>query len=73
MISCLIILSFGANAIHQGRTISDESAVVAPIYTTSTYRFDSAGGFDYVRVHGSPNRVQFENTMAKLEGGKYGM
>ena len=49
-------------------------AIVPPIYQTATYVLDEVGkmkGFDYTRS-ANPTRQVLENSLAALEGGKYG-
>jgi cystathionine beta-lyase/cystathionine gamma-synthase len=67
---------FETRAIHAGNK-PDEStgAVSPPIHFTSTYQQESVGqhkGFDYSRA-ANPTRQRYEENLASLEGGKYGI
>ena len=67
---------FETRAIHVGNK-PDEStgAVSPPIHFTSTYQQESVGqhkGFDYSRA-ANPTRQRYEENLASLEGGKYGI
>jgi cystathionine beta-lyase/cystathionine gamma-synthase len=65
-------MGFSTDAIHVGQEPDPlTGAVVAPIYQTSTYVFDSLDknkGYIYARTT-HPNRMALERTLAKLEGG----
>jgi cystathionine beta-lyase/cystathionine gamma-synthase len=65
-------MGFSTDAIHVGQEPDPlTGAVVAPIYQTSTYVFDSFAkdkGYVYARTT-HPNRMALERTLAKLEGG----
>jgi cystathionine gamma-synthase len=53
------------------RTDRCYNSITAPLYLTSTFRFEEAGvtkGFDYTRS-GNPTRRVLEDTLAALEGG----
>lgn len=66
-------MGFSTDAIHVGQEPDPlTGAVVAPIYQTSTYVFESLDknkGYIYARTT-HPNRMALERTLAKLEGGK---
>jgi cystathionine beta-lyase/cystathionine gamma-synthase len=66
-------MGFSTDAIHVGQEPDPlTGAVVAPIYQTSTYVFESLDknkGYVYARTT-HPNRMALERTLAKLEGGK---
>ncbi len=69
-------MKFNTKTIHGGQ-IPDKAynAVMPPIYQTSTYKQDSTGkhkGYAYSRTH-NPTRHAFENAIASLENGQYGM
>ena len=67
---------FHTRAIHIGNTPDRETgAVSSPIHLTSTYEQEKVGvhsGFDYSRA-GNPTRSRFEENIASLENGKYGI
>jgi len=67
---------FHTRAIHVGNEPDRETgAVTAPIHLTSTFKQNQIGvhkGFDYSRA-GNPTRKRFENNIASLERGKYGI
>lgn len=66
-------MGFSTDAIHVGQEPDPlTGAVVAPIYQTSTYVFESLDknkGYIYARTT-HPNRMALERTLARLEGGK---
>lgn len=67
---------FETNAIHAGFH-GDETtgAVTPPIHLTSTFKQQGVGkhkGYEYSRT-GNPTRQQFEELVATLEGGKFGI
>ena len=66
-------MGFSTDAIHVGQEPDPlTGAVVAPIYQTSTYVFESLDknkGYVYARTT-HPNRIALERTIAKLEGGR---
>jgi cystathionine beta-lyase/cystathionine gamma-synthase len=65
-------MDFRTRAIHVGNERDPETgAVVAPIYTSSTFVQPGAGEwgkYDYTRS-GNPNRSAFETTLGNLESG----
>ncbi len=67
---------FETRAIHAGQEADKETgAVIPPIHMSSTFKQDGVGnhrGFEYSRT-GNPTRNQFEELMASLEGGRYGL
>jgi len=69
-------LGFNTLAIHAGQEPDKETgAVMPPIYQTSTYAQRSPGehtGYEYSRT-GNPTRKPYEDCVAALEGGKYGL
>lgn len=69
-------LGFGTLAIHAGQHADPQTgAVMTPIYQTSTYAQESPGkhrGYEYSRTD-NPTRTAYQNCVASLEGGKYGL
>lgn len=69
-------LGFNTLTIHAGQDPDKETgAVMPPIYQTSTYAQNSLGentGYEYSRT-ANPTRTPYENCVATLEGGKYGL
>ena len=69
-------LKFNSRAIHVGNEPDDSTgAVIAPIYATSTFQQQAVGihkGYDYSRA-GNPTQKRFENNIASLENGEYGI
>jgi cystathionine gamma-lyase len=69
-------LGFGTLAIHAGQHADPlTGAVMTPIYQTSTYAQESPGkhrGYEYSRTD-NPTRTAYQNCVASLEGGKYGL
>ena len=67
---------FQTRAIHIGNIPDSETgAVSVPLHFTSTYEQEKVGihkGFDYSRA-GNPTRSCFEENIASLESGKYGI
>jgi cystathionine gamma-lyase len=67
---------FGTNAIHAGQHPDPSTgAVIPPISLSTTFRQSAVGvfeGFEYSRS-GNPTRQAFEEAVAALEGGKYGI
>lgn len=67
---------FGTLAIHAGQHADPQTgAVMTPIYQTSTYAQESPGkhrGYEYSRTD-NPTRTAYQNCVAALEGGKYGL
>lgn len=63
-------------AIHAGQAPEPTTgAVMVPVFQTSTFAQKSPGkhqGYDYSRA-GNPTRQAYENCVAALEGGKYGL
>lgn len=68
-------MKFGTRILHgEGNIDKNTGALSVPIYQTSTYhQFDinNFGKYDYSRS-GNPTREVLENSIAELEGGKYG-
>lgn len=68
-------MKFETLAIHTGeRPDKAYGALSVPIYQTSTFVFEDVGktkGYDYCRS-GNPTRKVLEDTIAALEGSKYG-
>ena len=69
-------LKFNTKTIHGGQQ-PDEAygAVMPPIYQTSTYAQTTPGGhkgYQYSRS-ANPTRTALENSLASIEGGKYGL
>jgi len=66
---------FDTRAIHAGQeTCKSTSAVMTPIYATSTYRQSAPGvhqGYEYSRTH-NPTRKAYEDCIANLESGQQG-
>lgn len=69
-------LKFATRAVHAGQPSEKMTgAVMTPIFQTSTYAQASPGehrGYDYSRA-GNPTRTAYEECLASLEGGKYGL
>lgn len=69
-------LKFNTRAVHVGNEPDKETgAVIAPIYATSTFQQEAVGvhkGYDYSRA-GNPTQKRFEDNIASLENGKYGI
>jgi cystathionine gamma-lyase len=67
---------FGTKAIHAGQPADPTTgAVMPPISLSTTFAQASPGvtkGFEYSRS-GNPTRNQYEDCIAALEGGKYGL
>ena len=67
---------FHTRAIHVGNIPDSETgAVSVPLHLTSTYEQEKVGihkGYDYSRA-GNPTRSCFEENIASLESGKYGI
>ncbi len=67
---------FSTRAIHAGQEPDPGTGSVAvPIYQTSTFGQESPGktrGFEYSRS-GNPTRLVLENSIASLEGARYGL
>ena len=67
---------FNTRAIHIGNKPDKETgSVSASIHLTSTFKQNEVGvhqGFDYSRA-GNPTRSRFEENIASLENGKYGV
>lgn len=68
-------MKFGTKILHgEGSIDKNTGALSTPIYQTSTYhQFDieNLGKYDYSRS-ANPTREVLENSIAELEGGKYG-
>ncbi|MBB6715383.1 trans-sulfuration enzyme family protein [Clostridium gasigenes] len=68
-------MKFGTKILHgEGSIDKNTGALSTPIYQTSTYhQFDieNFGEYDYSRS-ANPTREVLENSIAELEGGKYG-
>jgi cystathionine gamma-synthase len=69
-------LSLDTLAVHGGSLFEGlTGAVSVPIYQSSTFRHPGLGestGFDYSRGL-NPTRTELERTLARLEGGRYGL
>ena len=69
-------MKFNTKTIHGGQiTEKGYSAVMPPIYQTSTYAQKSPGkhrGYEYSRTH-NPTRSALERSISALENGKYGL
>jgi cystathionine beta-lyase/cystathionine gamma-synthase len=69
-------MGFSTDAIHAGQTPDPTtSAVITPVYLTSTYVQDELGkhkGYEYGRTH-NLTREALEKNIAALEKGKYGI
>ena len=67
---------FDTKVVHAGITPDPATgSIVPPIYQTATYILEEVGkdkGFDYTRSS-NPTRATLENSLAALEGGKYGI
>ncbi|KAI8992019.1 Cys/Met metabolism PLP-dependent enzyme-domain-containing protein [Mycotypha africana] len=67
---------FGTRAVHAAQRPDPTTGAVIPALSLSTtYKQSAAGvhtGFEYSRS-GNPNRNNFEEAIAALEGGKYGL
>ena len=67
---------FNTRAIHVGNIPDAETGAVSiPIHLSSTYQQEKVGvhkGFDYSRA-GNPTRKCFEENIASLENGRYGI
>jgi len=68
--------SFGTTAIHAGQPPDPQTgAVMVPISLSTTFHQSSPGvnkGYEYSRS-GNPTRAAYEQCIAELEGGKYGL
>lgn len=69
-------MKFNTRTVHAGiRPDPTTGAIVPPIFATATYvkgGVDDIPEFDYTRAT-NPNRKMLENSLAALEGGKYGI
>ena len=69
-------MKIGTKVLHAGiHPDPTTGAVMTPIYQTSTYAQKTPGdhkGFEYSRTH-NPTRKVFEDNIAALENGKYGL
>jgi len=69
-------MKFETRAIHDSQKPDPlTSAVVVPVYQTSTFQQDAIGkhkGYEYSRID-NPTRKALEDVLASLEGGKYGL
>ncbi|NMH87404.1 cystathionine gamma-synthase [Flavivirga sp. Y03] len=69
-------MKFNTKVIHGGQKHDAAySAVMPPIYQTSTYAQTTPGGhkgYEYSRTH-NPTRNALENAFASIENGKYGL
>ncbi|MFH1239571.1 MAG: PLP-dependent aspartate aminotransferase family protein [bacterium] len=69
-------MRFETKAIHEGQKPDPATgAVIVPVYQTSTYQQKAIGkhkGYEYSRT-GNPTRTALEESLAALEGGKYGL
>jgi len=67
---------FGTDCIHAAQDPDKETgAVIVPLHVATTYYQETPGknkGFEYSRT-GNPTRQIYEECVAKLEGGKYGV
>lgn len=67
---------FETRAIHAAQEPDPTTgAIMTPVYLTSTYVQSSPGvhkGYEYSRTH-NPTRKAFEQCLANLEGGRYGL
>ena len=67
---------FDTKVVHAGITPDPATgSIVPPIYQTATYILEEVGkdkGFDYTRSS-NPTRAILENSLAALEGGKFGI
>ncbi|KAH3902902.1 cystathionine gamma-lyase CYS3 SCDLUD_000497 [Saccharomycodes ludwigii] len=67
---------FGTLAIHAGTHIDIHGSVIEPISLSTTYKQSSPaeplGAYEYSRSS-NPNRKNFEDAVAALEKGKYGL
>ncbi|MDX1613798.1 MAG: cystathionine gamma-synthase [Candidatus Promineifilaceae bacterium] len=67
---------FETIAVHGGVEPDPHTgAVMTPIYQTSTFAQEAVGrdkGYDYARS-GNPTRTALQNSLALLEGGRYGL
>ncbi|KAG1453868.1 hypothetical protein G6F56_007464 [Rhizopus delemar] len=67
---------FGTRAVHAAQHPDPTTgAVIPPLSLSTTYKQSAAGvhtGFEYSRS-GNPNRNNFEEAIAQLEGAKYGL
>lgn len=67
---------FDTRAIHAGQEPDPSTgAIMTPVYLTSTYVQESPGkhkGYEYSRTQ-NPTRKAYENCLANLEGGKFGL
>ena len=67
---------FGTKAVHAGVTPDPSTgAIMTPIFQTSTYVQASPGehkGYEYARTQ-NPTRDALQESLATLEGGKYGV
>jgi len=70
------LMRFETRAIHAGQEADPVTgAVTVPVYQTSTYQQDGLGkprGYEYSRT-GNPTRQALEQSLAALEGGRYGL
>src|SRR5258708_33836085 len=69
-------MKFATRAIHAGQAPDPSTgAIMTPIFQTSTYAQTGLGehkGYEYTRSH-NPTRTAFEQCIAALEEGKYGL
>ncbi len=69
-------MKIGTKVIHAGvHPDPSTGAVMTPIFQTSTYAQKTPGdhkGYEYSRTH-NPTRAVFENNIAALENGKFGL
>jgi cystathionine gamma-synthase/cystathionine gamma-lyase len=69
-------MEFETRAIHEGQEPDPQTgAAIVPIYMTSTYQQEAIGkhkGYEYSRT-GNPTRTALEESLASLEGGKFGL
>jgi len=67
---------FGTNAVHAGQTPDPTTgAVIVPISLSTTFQQESPGvhkGYEYSRT-GNPTRLAFEDNVAALEKGAWGV
>jgi cystathionine beta-lyase/cystathionine gamma-synthase len=71
------MMRFATRAIHAGQEPDSlTGSVTVPAHLTSTYKQDAIGkprgGYEYARTQ-NPTRASLEETIANLEGAKYGL
>jgi cystathionine beta-lyase/cystathionine gamma-synthase len=64
---------FSTKALHSGyKRNKDDGAIIPPIHLSTTFEFENNGAYEYSRAT-NPTRVILEQTIAELDGNKYGL